>query len=137
MLNNLFPFRKNEYRDIDSKRDDVNKFTIFISMVLSAVFSAVFLTAGMFPMNLTFILFTFIHFCTAVIHRTHPRTAKIIIYISLLFQVFVMAILLGPQTNTKVFYIPIVIIPFIIFSKEERIYLKISIVLSILILPYS
>jgi signal transduction histidine kinase len=121
------------YNQIESKRIVIANYTIIISFLLSIFFGLVFFIENIKPLNYIFLGFTIIHFFNWRINfYGYNRVAKVILYFSLLLQVLLMSMNIGKSVDLKVFYIPIAIIPFLVFGKKEKLLFYISLVFTVL-----
>jgi len=118
---------------LETKRIKITAYTTIICIFLCVVFGAGFFIYNIFPLNFIFAFFAVVHFSTwRICMAGFSRVAKIVLYFSLLLQVLSMSASLGSEMDLKVFYIPIAIIPFIIFGKNERPLFNISILFTLL-----
>lgn len=118
---------------LETKRIKITAYTTIICIFLCTVFGAGFFMYNIFPLNFIFAFFAVVHFSTwRICMAGFSRVAKIVLYFSLLLQVLSMSASLGSEMDLKVFYIPIAIIPFIIFGKNERPLFNISILFTLL-----
>lgn len=107
---------------IDAKRNFIAKVTIALCFVLSIGFSGVFFVQEIYPLNIIFAFFTAVYIIAwSMFTLKNPLAAKVMLYSAMLAQVFFMAIVLGVFVEIKVFYIPIAIVPLLIFSKKEKV----------------
>jgi two-component system sensor histidine kinase/response regulator len=122
-----------DQHQLDTKRIKITAYTAVICIFLCVLFGAVFFTFNIFPLNFIFAFFAVVHFSTwRICVAGFSRVAKIVLYFSLLLQVVTMSVSLGSEIDLKVFYIPIAIIPFIIFGKNERPLFNLSILFTLL-----
>lgn len=121
------------HSQMESKRIVIANYTIILSFFLSLFFGLAFFIQNIKPLNYIFFSFTVIHFLSWRLNcHGYTRTAKVTLYFSLLFQVLLMSMNLGKSVEVKVFYIPIAIIPFIVFGKKEKVLFYISIVFTVI-----
>lgn len=106
---------------IEAKRNFIAKVTIALCFFLCIGFSCIFFIQKIYPLNILFLFFSGIYVVAGSIFiMKHTLAAKVVLYSSMLAQVFFMAIQLGTFVEIKVFYIPIAIVPLLIFSKREK-----------------
>ena len=106
---------------VQAKRNSIGKVTIVLCFFLSIGFSMVFLYQTIYPLNIVFISFTFIYAFTYLIFISKNTLAgKILLYTAMLVHTFLLSLSLGEYVQIKLFYIPISIVPLLIFSKEEK-----------------
>jgi two-component system sensor histidine kinase/response regulator len=120
------PFLSPKYSDnnnsVQAKRNSIGKVTIALCFFISVGFSIVFLYQSIYPLNIVFISFTLIYaFTYFIFANKNPLTGKILLYVSMLVHTFFLSFGLGEYVQIKLFYIPISIVPLLIFSKEEKI----------------
>jgi|GEM_PF-1444608 len=107
---------------IESKRNFIAKVTIALCFFLSIGFGAVFFFQHIYPLNIIFAFFSGIYLLAwMMFFLKNALAAKVLLYSSMLAQVFFMSIVLGSFVEVKVFYIPIAIVPLLIFSKKEKV----------------
>jgi len=106
---------------IEAKRNFIAKVTIALCFFLSIGFSLVFFIQIIYPLNILFLFFSGVYVVAwTMFAMKNSLAAKVVLYSSMLAQVFFMAMLLGTFVEIKVFYIPIAIVPLLIFSKREK-----------------
>lgn len=120
------------YTGIESKRIIITNYTIAIALFCCLAYSSVFLIFNLSPLRNIFLTCT-VYYSTIWIlnYKGYTKIAKMGLYMGLLIQVSLMCMSLGPQGNASNFYIPIAIIPFIIFGPKERGLLYLSLVASL------
>lgn len=121
---NRFLSSKHSDKDnsVQAKRNSIGKVTIALCFFISVGFSIAFLYQAIYPLNLVFISFTLIYgFTYFIFINKNPLAGKILLYTSMLVHTFFLSINLGEYVQIKLFYIPISIVPLLIFSKEEKI----------------
>ncbi len=110
-----------DYTTIDAKRDFIARVTIALCFFISLGFTSVFFIQKIYPLNIIFLFFTGVYIVAAsMCLMKNALAAKVVLYSSMLAQVFFMSIVLGKFVEIKVFYIPIAIVPLLIFSKKEK-----------------
>lgn len=120
------PFFSKQYLDNDNsvqaKRNSIGKMTIALCFFISVGFSLVFIYEAIFPLNIIFICFTIFYAATYFIFKNKSALiGKILLYTGMLVHTFFLSFSLGEFVQIKLFYIPISIVPLLIFSKEEKI----------------
>lgn len=117
---------------IESKRNFIALVTIVLCFFLSAGFTLVFFFQSIYPLNIIFLFFTGIYtLAWLMIYKLkNILAAKVLLYTSMLTQVFCMSTVLGSFVEVKLFYIPIAIVPLLIFSKKEKIALYVLLALT-------
>jgi signal transduction histidine kinase len=115
-----------------TKRNSIAKIEIALCFFLSIGFFLVFLYQDIFPLNNVFLFFTCMYALNYFIFIYKSKVAgKVLLYTLLLVHTYCLSMFLGDFGHIKLFYIPISIIPFLIFNKEEKIYLYIMVVLTV------
>ena len=103
------------------KRNSISKVTIALCFFLSVGFSIVLLYHAIYPLNMVFISFSLVYACTYFIFiKKNSLAGKILLYSSMIVHTFFLSFGLGEYVQIKLFYIPISIVPVLIFSKEEK-----------------
>src|SRR6478609_6799725 len=125
------------YTSIESKRIIITNYTLAIALFCCVVYSSVFLVFNISPLRNIFLISTVYYIAVWSLNfKGHTRVAKTSVYMGLLVQVSLMCIALGPQGNASNFYIPIAIIPFIIFGPKERVLLYLSLAATVMNIMY-
>lgn len=120
-------------RSVQAKRNSIGKVTIALCFFISVAFSIAFLYQAIYPLNLVFISFAVIYALTYFIFiNKNALAGKILLYASMVVHTFFLSINLGEYVQIKLFYIPISIVPLLIFSKEEKIWMYGMLVLTAL-----
>jgi two-component system sensor histidine kinase/response regulator len=115
------------YSSIESKRIIITNYTLAIAVFCCIVYSTVFLFFNISPLRNIFLISTVYYIAVWSLNlKGFTRVAKTAVYLGLLIQVSFMCVALGPQGNASNFYIPIAIIPFIIFGPKERVLLYLA-----------
>jgi signal transduction histidine kinase len=125
---------------IEFKRIVVTRITILLCFFISIVLSAVLFYLGIYPLNVLFAFCTCLYVvCAQLSVSNNILSAKAFLYYTILAQCLCMSIILGKHADVKTFYIPVAIIPFIIFGKKERNILFASIIITVvnIVLIYS
>jgi len=118
---------------VEAKRNSIGKVTIAICFFNCICFSIVFLYHAIYPLNIVFICFTLIYALTYYIFINKSRLAgKILLYTGMLVHTFFLSWSLGEYVQIKLFYIPISIVPLLIFSKGEKNWMYVMLVLTAL-----
>jgi len=113
-MNRFLSSNHSDNNSVKSKRNNISKVTIALCFFISVGF--------IYPLNIVFISFTLIYAFTYFIFiRKNPLTGKILLYNAMLVHTFFLSFSLGEYVQIKLFYIPISIVPVLIFSKEEKI----------------
>ncbi|ABG60773.1 sensor histidine kinase [Cytophaga hutchinsonii] len=121
-MNKIFSPKILTENSIDAKRNFIAKVTIALCFVLSVGFSIVFFIQKIYPLNIIFAFFSIVYVIAwSMYELKNPLAAKVMLYSAMLAQVFFMAIVLGVFVEIKVFFIPIAIVPLLIFSKKEKV----------------
>jgi signal transduction histidine kinase len=119
--------------NIQAKRNSIAKITIALCFFISVVFSIVFFYQAIYSFEGVFIIFTGIYAFVYYIFVTQSKVAgKIILFTSMLVHTFFLSLCLGEFFQIKLFYIPISIVPLLIFNKEEKIPLYIMLILTVI-----
>jgi len=106
---------------IEAKRNFIARVTIALCFFLCVGFASVFFIQSIYPLNILFLFFAGIYVVAwTMAVMNNALAAKVVLYSSMLAQVFFMSIVLGVFVQVKVFYIPIAIVPLLIFTKQEK-----------------
>lgn len=106
---------------IETKRNFIAKTTIALCFFLCIGFASVFFIQDIYPLNILFLFFAGVYVVAWTMSAMNNSLgAKVVLYSSMLAQVFFMSIVLGSHVEIKVFYIPIAIVPLLIFTKREK-----------------
>lgn len=125
------PKYSDKENSVQAKRNSIGKVTIALCFFISVGFSIAFLYQAIYPLNIVFISFTFIYAIAYFIFSSQNSLAgKIILYVSMLVHTFFLSYSLGEYVQIKLFYIPISIVPLLIFSKEEKFCMYVMLVLT-------
>jgi len=65
-------------------------------------------------------------------YTKYQSASKVFVYLFMLTHALLLSITIGNQIETKIFYIPIVIVPFITFGKKERFLLTPMVILTLI-----
>ncbi len=109
------------YSQLNAKRIVLTNTTIGLTLIIC--FSFIFTQSihNIYPFNLIFIFFGIIYLIGWWLNKPEKNTrAKALVFFSVLIHATILALTLGPKIDFKTFYIPISIIPFLIFNKNER-----------------
>ncbi|WP_018341786.1 sensor histidine kinase [Cytophaga aurantiaca] len=107
--------------NVQTKRNSIGKVTIALCFFISVGFSIAFLYQSIYPLNAVFISFTVIYaIAYFVFSNKNILLGKILLYVAMLVHTFFLSYSLGQYVQIKLFYIPISIVPLLIFSKEEK-----------------
>ena len=121
-MNRFFSTQYIDNNSVQAKRNSIGKVTIALCFFISVGFSIAFLYQAIYPLNIVFISFTFIYAFTYFIFiNKNTLAGKILLYTAMLVHTFLLSLSLGEYVQIKLFYIPISIVPLLIFSKEEKI----------------
>lgn len=106
---------------IEAKRNFIARVTIALCFFLCVGFSSVFFIQDIYPLNILFLFFAGVYVVAwSMAAMNNLLGAKTVLYSSMLAQCFFMSIILGEFVEIKVFYIPIAIVPLLIFTKKEK-----------------
>lgn len=120
------------YSQLNAKRVIVANSTIALCLVISVTFVALQSFVNIYPINLVFVFFSVLYSIAWLINTPENNArAKALLFFGIMLHTIVMAYTLGPRVDFKSFYIPISIIPFLVFNKSERVLFFISVAASL------
>jgi signal transduction histidine kinase len=114
------PYLEN-LNSIQTKRNSIAQITIALCFFISSLFSILFFYQGIFSFEVIFIIFTAIYALAYYIFVKQSKVVgKIILFTSMVIHTFFLSLYLGEFVQIKLFYIPISVVPLLIFNKEEK-----------------
>jgi two-component system, sensor histidine kinase and response regulator len=117
------------YSQLNAKRVILTNSTIALTLIICSCFISLQFYVNIYPINLVFTFFGVLYSIAWIINTPqHNTRAKTLVFFSVLLHTTALAFTLGPKVDFKSFYIPISIIPFLVFNKSERVLFFISLV---------
>lgn len=118
---------------LERKRLLISRSTNLICISTSIIFSAIFIYFGYLPLIYIFTGYSLLYLGNFWLSYTRYQSAsKVIVYVLMMTHALLLSITVGNQIETKIFYIPIVIVPFITFGKKERFLLTPMVIITLL-----
>ncbi len=112
---------------LNAKRIVLTNSTLALTIYICWFFCCIEYVYDIYPINYIFLFYGCIYVLAWWLNRPGKNTlSKTLTYFGVLTHTIALSIALGPRVDFKSFYIPISIIPFLIFNKKERILFFIS-----------
>lgn len=118
--------------NIEAKRSRIARVTIALCFFISISFSLIFSLQDIYPFNLVFIFYTLFYVVAYfILNNINEYVGKVIFYLGIVSHTFCLCLFLGDYSQFKLIYIPISIVPLLIFSKDEKITMYIMLALTL------
>lgn len=118
---------------LNAKRIMLTNSTLALTMYISWFFICIEYVYDIYPINYIFLFYGCIYVLAWWLNRPGKnKLSKTLTYFGVLTHTIALSIALGPRVDFKSFYIPISIIPFLIFNKKERTLFFISLVATLI-----
>jgi signal transduction histidine kinase len=119
----------------DLKRSKVTLITSYICIVLCIVFSTLYWYREIFELAFIFAFFLLVYLSALyLIKKERIKIAKPILFFGVLFHTFMLSVFIGKFFDVRALYIPILIIPFLIYNIKENWMVHISVVVSLIVI---
>jgi signal transduction histidine kinase len=116
---------------VEAKRNLITKVTIGLCFVICVAFTTACYINDYYLLNVVFSIFSAVYLITYYIFTIQKTyIAKVMLYVSMLVHAFLITAALGDFVQIKIFYIPISIVPILIFSKKEKTTLYVLLILT-------
>jgi len=110
-----------DYSQLNAKRIMLTNTTIGLCLIICYSFTFTQSVYNIYPFNIIFTVFGIVYLLAWWINKPNKNSrAKVMVFFTVLTHTIVLSLTLGPKVDFKSFYIPISIIPFLIFNKNER-----------------
>lgn len=131
------PFATNVTKDIflEQKRIKVTIVTTYICIALCLIFSTLYWFREIVELAYIFVVFLFVYLSALfLIKNNNIKIAKPVLFFGVLFHTFMLSVFIGKFFDVRALYIPILIIPFLIYNIKENWMVHISVLVSLVVI---